>query len=357
MPTKDELRILQALPLEMKLRRTEARAKEFIDYFGVENCAVSFSGGKDSTVLAHIVRKLYPDIELVFCNTTLEYPEIQKFVKSFDNVTILYPKMTYAQVIQKYGYPFISKEVAERVYNALRCLASYNLTGGGTSTFNTIISSQEHFPMRVSQLLGTGGFFSKRYDFSKWRDLLTLDFHISNMCCNEMKKKPFHGYHKKMLVATLAEESQLRQTAWLKTGCNAFEQGVSKPMSFWTEQDVLHYIKRNNLPIASVYGEVVYGKRDGAKYDNTLLDIGNVPLCTTGCERTGCFACGFGAHREKGEGRFVALKHTHPRLYNYCMDGGKYNSEGVWQPNTKGLGMAHCIDELNRLYGKDFIKY
>ena len=356
MPTKDELRILQALPLEMKLKRTEIRAKEFIDYFGVENCAIGFSGGKDSTVLAHIVRKLYPDIKLVFCNTTLEYPEIQKFAKSFDNVTILHPKLTYAQVIQKYGYPFISKEVAERVYNARRCLASYKFDGG-TSTFNTIISSQEHFPMRVSQLLGIGGFFSRRYDFSKWRDLLTLDFHISNMCCNEIKKKPFHSYHKKMLVATLAEESQLRQTAWLKTGCNAFDQGLSKPMSFWTEQDVLHYIKQNNIPIASVYGEVVYGERNGAQYYNTLLDIDNAPLCTTGCERTGCFACGFGAHREKGEGRFIALKRMHPRLYNYCMDGGEYNSKGVWQPNTKGLGMAHCIDGLNRLYGKNFIKY
>lgn len=130
MPTKDELRILQALPLGMKIKRTEARAKEFIDYFGVKNCAIGFSGGKDSTVLVHIVRKLFPDIELVFCNTTLEYPEIQKFVKSFDNVTILHPKLTYAQVIQKYGYPFISKEVSERVYNARRCLESYNLTGG-----------------------------------------------------------------------------------------------------------------------------------------------------------------------------------------------------------------------------------
>lgn len=131
MPTKDELRILQAMPLSMKIKRTELRAREFIDYFGVDNCAIGFSGGIDSTVLLHIVRKLFPNIEAVFCNTTLEYPEIQKFVKTFDNVTILRPKLTYAQVIEKYGYPFISKEVAERVYNAKRCLSSYNLTGGG----------------------------------------------------------------------------------------------------------------------------------------------------------------------------------------------------------------------------------
>lgn len=211
--------------------------------------------------------------------------------------------------------------------------------------------------MRVAQLLGIGGFFSKRYDFSKWRDLLTLDFKISNVCCNEMKKKSFHNYHKKMLVATMAEESQLRQTAWLKTGCNAFDKGLSKPMSFWTEQDVLRYIKVENLSIASVYGDIVYGERNGAQYDSTLCKLDCPMLCTTGSERTGCFACGFGAHLEKGEGRFVALKRTHPRQYEYCMGGGAYDTDGLWKPTKDGLGMAHCIDELNRLYGKDFIKY
>lgn len=263
--------------------------------------------------------------------------------------------MNFKEVVTKYGYPFISKEVAERVHNARECLKSYDLRGG-TDTFNTIISSQERFPARTSQILGIGGFFSKRYDFSRWRDLLTLDFRISHLCCNEMKKKPFHKYKKKMFVATMAEESILRRTAWLKTGCNAFNQGVSKPMSFWTEQDVLRYIKENNLPIASVYGEIVYGERGGMQYSTSLCDS-NAHLCTTGCERTGCFACGFGAHREKGEGRFVRLKRTHPRQYDYCMDGGEYGEDGFWKPNTKGLGMAHVIDELNRLYGNDFIKY
>ena len=171
-----------------------------------------------------------------------------------------------------------------------------------------------------------------------------------------MKKKPFHKYKKKMFVATMTEESMLRRTAWLKTGCNAFNQGVSKPMSFWTEQDVLEYIKAHGLPIASVYGDIVYGSRDSEQYDATLCDCG-AKLCTTGCQRTGCIFCGYGAHRDKGESRFHRLKHTHPKLYDYCMCGGTYDTDGFWVPTTSGLGMAHCIDELNRLYGKDFIKY
>lgn len=130
MPTKDELRIMQAYPLDLKIKKTKQRIREFVGYFGEQDCAVSFSGGKDSTVLLHIVRELYPNMEAVFCNTTLEYPEIQKFAKSFDNVTVLHPQMNFKEVVTKYGYPFISKEVAERVHNARECLKSYDLRGG-----------------------------------------------------------------------------------------------------------------------------------------------------------------------------------------------------------------------------------
>lgn len=126
MPTAEELRIMQAYPLDLKDKKTQLRIREWVNYYGAENCAVSFSGGKDSTVLLHIIREMFPQIEAVFCNTGLEYPEIQKFAKSFDNVTVLTPQMNFREVITKYGYPFISKEVAERVHNARRCLA-----GGG----------------------------------------------------------------------------------------------------------------------------------------------------------------------------------------------------------------------------------
>lgn len=127
MPTRDELKILQAYPLDLKIKKTQLRIREWVDYYGVDGVYVSFSGGKDSTVLLDIVRKMYPDIEAVFCDTGLEYPEIRSFVKSFDNVTILRPKMRFDEVIRKYGYPFIGKEVAERVENACRCIAG----GGG----------------------------------------------------------------------------------------------------------------------------------------------------------------------------------------------------------------------------------
>jgi hypothetical protein len=39
------------------------------------------------------------------------------------------------------------------------------------------------------------------------------------------------------------------------------------------------------------------------------------------------------------------------------MGGGAYGEDGIWRPDNRGLGMAHVIDELCKLYGKDFIKY
>lgn len=118
MPTRDELKQMQSLPLEVKVLKTKARIKEWVDYYGEDNVYISFSGGKDSTVLLDIARQEYPNMKAVFVNTGLEYPEIQSFVRTFDNVEILRPQMRFDEVIKKYGYPFISKEVANTVRQA-----------------------------------------------------------------------------------------------------------------------------------------------------------------------------------------------------------------------------------------------
>ena len=64
----------------------------------------------------------YKNVKAVFVDTGLEYPEIRQFVKTFDNVEWLKPKMNFRQVIQKHGYPFVSKEVSEAVEGATKYL-------------------------------------------------------------------------------------------------------------------------------------------------------------------------------------------------------------------------------------------
>ena len=120
--TISDLYQMQALPLSAKIRMTENRIRAWVDEYGEDGVYVSFSGGKDSTVLLDIARRLFPNIKAVFVDTGLEYPEIRDFVKTFENVDWIKPKKNFRQVIDEYGYPFISKEVSSCVDGARKYL-------------------------------------------------------------------------------------------------------------------------------------------------------------------------------------------------------------------------------------------
>lgn len=133
--TRKELAIMQAYPLNMKISIAQDRIRKWVQYWGVDNVAVSLSGGKDSTVLLRLVRSMYPTVKAFFVDTGLEYPENRKFAKGIPNVEPLYPKMSFVDVIREFGYPVISKEVSERVENARRCLS------GGAYLRRTLLST------------------------------------------------------------------------------------------------------------------------------------------------------------------------------------------------------------------------
>ena len=337
MPSRNELKMLQALPLEVKIKKSKQRIQEWVDCYGEDGVYVSFSGGKDSAVLLDIVRKMYPEIEAVFVNTGLEYPEIVDFVKQHENVTILRPKKNFKQVLMEYGYPIISKEIASKVGEVRKSIKSGNI--------NTVRYRQFFDPVQGS-----------RYNLTKWIFLLDAPFRIYDMCCDVMKKKPIHNYEKSGKVGILgqmADESLLREQKWIKHGCNAFKMKSpqSNPLSFWTNNDILTYIHAYNLPIASVYGNVVPDDTKEIDGQMNLYDLtGNYDGCkfrTTGCDRTGCMFCLFGAHLEKGEGRLERMKRTHQKRYEYVMGGGEFDSDGMWIPNNKGLGFKFVVDWLN----------
>ena len=346
--TISDLYQIQAMPLSIKVRMTENRIRWWIDEYGEEGVYVSFSGGKDSTVLLDIVRKHYPDVLAVFVDTGLEYPEIRDFVKTFDNVEWLKPKKTFKQVIEEYGYPFISKEVSDRVQGARNYLKTQKMgiTPNETSRYQQVMGTYT----------GKDGSPSP-YNVSKYKFFLEAPFEISAKCCNVMKKSPVHSFGRKTgrkpMTAQMASESRQRASQWLKNGCNGFEMKspISNPMSFWTEQDVLLYIKENNLPICSVYGDIVGvdGKEVSVKDADTkaLFDLDRPFLTTTGCDRTGCMFCGYGCHLEKpGEGRFLRMKDTHPKQYDYIMRS----------TDTGGLNYKEIIDWINE-HGNFHIEY
>lgn len=238
------LRELQALPLERKVGFTAARIAEF---YKARNgkVVVSFSGGKDSTVLLYLVRKLFPDVRAVFCDTGLEYPEIREFVKTVDNVDWVKPTMPFNKVIKTFGYPVISKDVAQRLHEYRDRPDGYSACCFGLKEW-----SETNF--KITEV-----------NYRKYAYLINAPFKVSHKCCYEMKKKPLHNYQRNTglapFIATMAEESFRRQTAWTMYGCNVLsgKNIRSAPMSFWTEQDVLTYIQKMHIPIASVYGDIV----------------------------------------------------------------------------------------------------
>ena len=156
------------------------------------------------------------------------------------------------------------------------------------------------------------------------------------------------------MTAQMASESRLRTTNWLKNGCNGFDMKspISNPMSFWTEQDVLEYIFNSHIPIADVYGEVTadFGKAQpqGNTMDMGIFDVGKPVFDTTGCDRTGCVFCGFGCHREKSPNRWeLAEKLSNPEIIDYMMRGGAFNENGIWKPDSRGLGFWFVIEWIN----------
>lgn len=297
--TPERLKELQALPLERKVGFTAARIAEWYTHYE-GNVYVSFSGGKDSTVLLHIARTLYPDIKAVYADTGLEYPEIKAFVKTFDNVDIVRPKKSFKQVLEEYGYPVISKEVAHNIHYARRGseFCKYKLG---------MIDLYKGKPLDPDN----------PYCTKNGNSCVMPPFKISPRCCDVIKKEPLKRYERehnksKPIVASMTTESMLRRTDWFRHGCNAFDakHPKAKPMSFWTEQDVLQYIKLKNIPICSVYGDIV----------ETTDSKKRPKLVCTGLQRTGCMFCMFGVHCEKSPNRFQKMKQTHPQLWDYCIN-------------------------------------
>ena len=279
--TQEELLYRQSLPLQDKIDMTCEKIEQWYNHYDGQ-VYVAFSGGKDSTVLLDIVRNraFIPDsknVPAVFSDTGLEYPEIRDFVRTIDNVVWVKPKMSFYEVIQKYGYPLISKTQSQYLYECR----------------NT--KSEKLKNLRIN------GSYKGNFKISeKWKFLIDAPFKISHICCNALKKLPMKQYEKetkrKPIIGVMTEESFRRKTNYMKYGCNAFDKKNpnSTPLAFWTEKDIWEYIHKYNIPYSPIYD--------------------------MGYSRTGCMFCMYGVQSEKEPNKFQMMETTHPKIYKYCMD-------------------------------------
>lgn len=267
--TLDNLKKLQSISLDDKILYTKVKIQQYYLKHKGKVC-VSFSGGKDSTVLLHLVRSIYPEVKGVFIDTGLEFPEIRDYVKSYDNIDWIKPKMSFRKVIDKFGYPVIGKMAAHWINGAKKGWAS----------------APEHFREDSDSI----------FNYSRYAYIIDAPFKVSERCCDVLKKKPAKDYYLETGLAPMlgirASEGVIRRNQFTNKGKDkATKYPQLNPLAIWLDKDINEYIERNNIRLAEVYYK--------------------------GMKRTGCVFCMFGIMSDKD--RFVRLKARHPQLWEYCM--------------------------------------
>lgn len=253
------------------------------------NLFISWSGGKDSDILKHIALRLFPDLKVVYSNTTNEMQEVLLHVKKSPKTIVVFPDKNFKQVIKKEGFPLVSKEVSQKV-NELK----------NTNGYRT----------RMLRYYGSKKGDSK---LSKaWYFLADQEFDISSKCCEILKKAPLRKWAKqngnpKPLIALMSGESRLRQQLALY-GKEDSKKVYPFLRTGWGEEDIWAYAKRFNLRFAECYYDRII--------DGKLIKA---------CDRSGCDTCHYGSQKER-EIKFARSKAVSPKKFESMM---KVKNNGV----------------------------
>lgn len=292
-----QLKVRQGLPHKAKVNMTLSKIRQALNKQKEDKTYykyyISFSGGRDSMVLMDLVHQVNPTIPVVFCNTGVEWPSVKAMGLKYAT-EVLKPHKPFAKIVRDYGYPAISKDVSQKLYE-IRTTKSLKLLL--TRLYGHPVTGNGKLPI-------------------KYRYLMNSPYELSNLCCHYMKHSPFFAYEKRTgrvpFIGTMAADSRNRQTAYLDHGCNNLEEKkidkngkaikvrpTSSPMGFWTHEDVKQYAEENNLELASVYSRM---------------------------EHTGCMFCLFGCvHQEFIKTEII--REVNPNAYRYAKAVGMVEIE------------------------------
>jgi len=262
---KEHLNFLQSLPLKQKIRLTNFVIKEALDKH--ERPVIAWSGGKDSTVLLFLSLRQKPDIDVVWINTGVEYPECVKFIRKISsewklNFHEAKPEMTFWQVVEKYGYPFFGKG-----------------------------NSRGYWFNRVN--------LWKRKGRNELARIIEVT-RASTECCRILKERPASKIYQKLntdciLLGNIVSESHQRFLIWAKKGGYFYSSSEKRwkvwPLSIWTEGDVWKYHELYNIPYCSIYDK--------------------------GHRRNGCWPCLMDI--KFPDNHLQSLRRSHPKLWRFLI--------------------------------------
>jgi len=290
--TYEDLQRLQALSLDEKISYARAKIEEALAKMQVP--CLAFSAGKDSTVLLHLLRQYRPDILVNYGNTTIEFPECVRFARQLAcdwdlNYHEAKPDVTFWWVVENYGWPLLGKEF-------------------GVSGVAHKSSREQFFADRVGDP-----------DLAEFAQLTGLDRQyaiqqkvpISSACCTFLKERPSHHLQKAqgvdgVFLGILAAESRLRTFNFLEYGDLYFPASQklwkAHPLSIWTDDDIWSYIRRFDVPYASLYDMGYHDEKTGEWISH---------------KRNGCMFCGMDLAFPNNH--FSIMRRTHPKAWNVAM--------------------------------------
>ena len=248
---------------EFLLQDRLQKIRQVINKYGEENFYISFSGGKDSTVLSALVDMALPDnkIPRVYANTGIELNMIRDFVfdmaKTDDRVVVIKPSVPIKTMLEREGYPFKSKEHSHYV-------DVFQRNGWTKTSQRYMYPTEEREHYRCPKIL--------RYQFEEGTNLK-----ISDKCCKRLKEEPLTKWQKEnnkpySIIGIMRAEGGRRNRAQ----CLAFQGKKLKafqPLAPITEVWEEWFIKTYNIKICDIYYPPYNFDRTGCKGCPFALDL------------------------------------------------------------------------------------
>ncbi|MBA7704777.1 Phosphoadenosine phosphosulfate reductase [subsurface metagenome] len=290
------------LPLHAKIEYSKDIIRSAIA--GSDSPVVCWSGGKDSTVLLHLILQIRPDIPVIHIDTGVLYPETEEFVEYLSNLWELNLNIgvpmeheNFWDCVKTFGWPIFGKSVAQSVGKAVR-----------SGNYRPQMSNLE-------------------------RKLAENRIHISEKCAEYILEKPTKRLEEGLkadlkFIGMLASESNARIRLFVDHGFlyevkRYYGRGRNimkcNPLFMWREADIWQYHQRHNIPYCTIYN--------------------------MGHTRNGCWPCAMGIRN----GQLKRLRHSHPHLFRYLILETEFGSEWIRIKSILKDTSIACDGNLERI--------